>query len=164
MDLGIHDIDVLRYVVGRNVESVYASGGRRLHGTFEDHATILLNFEDDITGFVEVNWLTPMKVRKFSLTCLKNFVEVDYMDQSVVISSSTLKSYDPSDLYRLSFHYDTRQVAVEREEPLKRELRDFLEAAKGGREPLVNGEDAIETLRVVEAAVRSQRERKLIFL
>lgn len=164
LDLGIHDIDVLRYVVDRDVVSVYASGGRRLHETFEDHATVLMNFEDDVTGFVEVNWLTPMKVRKFSLTCLKTFVEVDYMDQSVTISSSTLKSYDPSDLYRLSFHYDTRQVAVEREEPLKRELQDFLAAVKEKRDPLVTGEDAIETMRVVEAAVRSQREKKLIFL
>lgn len=164
MDLGIHDVDVLRFVVGADVESVYASGGRKVHGTFEDHATILMNFVGGVTGFVEVSWLTPMKVRKFALTCLRNFVEVDYMDQSVNISSSTLKRYDPSDLYSLGFHYDTRQVSVQREEPLKRELRDFLEAIEEKREPLVGGEDAIETLRVVEAAVHSQRERKLVWL
>ncbi len=164
MDLGIHDIDVLRYVVGTEVESVYASGGRRLHSTFEDHATIVLNFVNDATGFVEVSWLTPMKVRKFALTCLKNFVEVDYTDQSVLISSATLQQYDPSDLYRVSFHYDTRQVSVQKEEPLKRELEDFLDAILEKREPLVPGEDAIKTLRVGEAAVHSQREQKLIWL
>ena len=164
MDLGIHDVDVLRFVVGAEVDSVYASGGRKVHGTFEDHATILMNFDTGVTGFVEVSWLTPMKVRKFALTCLKNFVEVDYMDQSVLISSSTLKKYDPSDLYSLGFHYDTRQVSVQREEPLKRELRDFLAAIAEKREPLVSGDDAIRTLRVVEAAVRSQRDRKLVWL
>ena len=164
MDLGIHDVDVLRYVVGTEVESVYASGGRRVHATFEDHATILLNFADGVNGFIEVSWLTPMKVRKFALTCLRNFVEVDYTDQSIRISSSTVEKYDPSDLYRVSFHYDTRQVSVQREEPLKRELLDFLAAIKGGRAPLVSGEDALETLRVCEAAVRSQQERKLVWL
>lgn len=164
MDLGIHDVDVLRFVVGADVDSVYASGGRKVHRTFEDHATILMNFNNGVTGFVEVSWLTPMKVRKFALTCLKNFVEVDYVDQSVLISSSTLKKYDPSDLYALGFHYDTRQVSVQREEPLKRELRDFLGAIGEKREPLVNGEDAIQTLRVVEAAVHSQRDRKLVWL
>jgi len=164
MDLGIHDVDVLRFVVGAEVDSVYASGGRKVHGTFEDHATVLMNFDNGVTGFVEVSWLTPMKVRKFALTCLKNFVEVDYMDQSVLISSSTLKKYDPSDLYSLGFHYDTRQVSVQREEPLKRELRDFLAAVAEKREPLVSGDDAIRTLRVVEAAVHSQRERKLVWL
>jgi UDP-N-acetylglucosamine 3-dehydrogenase len=164
MDLGIHDVDVLRFVVGAEVDSVYASGGRKVHGTFEDHATILMNFDSGVTGFAEVSWLTPMKVRKFALTCLKNFVEVDYMDQTVIISSSTLKKYDPSDLYSLGFHYDTRQVSVQREEPLKRELKDFLAAIQEKREPLVSGDDAIRTLRVVEAAVRSQRDRKLVWL
>ena len=164
MDLGIHDIDVLRYVVRAEVESVYASGGRKVHAKFEDHANILLKFRNGVTGFVEVSWLTPMKVRKFALTCLKNFVEVDYMEQSVVISSSTLSKFDPTDLYRVSFHYDTRQVSVQKEEPLKRELQDFLAAVKEKREPLVTGEDAIQTLRVVEAAVRSQQEKKLVFL
>jgi len=164
LDLGIHDVDVLRYLVGKPVDSVYASGGRRLHATFEDHATVLLNFANGVNGFVEVSWLTPMKVRKFALTCLKNFVEVDYTDQSVQISSSTLVKYDPSDLYQLSFHLDTRHVAVQKEEPLKRELRDFLAAVAEKREPLVSGEDAIQTLRVCEAAVRSQQEKKLVFL
>jgi len=164
MDLGIHDIDVLRFVAGSSVESVYASGGRRVHATFEDHASILLNFSSGVTGFVESSWLTPMRVRKFALTCLKNFVEVDYTEQSVLISSSTLERYDPSDLYRVSFHYDTRQVSVQKEEPLRRELQDFLAAVEKKRAPLVTGEDAIQTLRVCEAAVRSQREKKLVFL
>jgi len=164
MDLGVHDVDVLRHIVGAEVDSVYALGGRKVHAKFEDHATILLNFRSGVSGVVEVSWLTPMKVRTFALTCLKNFVEADYTEQSIVISSSTLQKYDPSDLYRVSFHYDTRQVAVQKEEPLKRELQDFLAAVKEGRDPLVTGEDAIETLRVVEAAVRSQREQKLVFL
>ena len=164
MDLGIHDVDVLRYIVGEEVESVYASGGRRIHEKFEDHATILLNFANGVTGFVEVSWLTPMRVRKFAMTCSKNFVEADYTEQSVLISSATLESYDPSDLYRVSFHYDTRQVAVQKEEPLKRELQDFLAAVKDKRDPLVSGFDAIETLRVCEAAVHSQRDRKLVIL
>ena len=164
MDLGIHDVDVLRYIVGTPVDSVYASGGRRVHKAFEDHATILMNFANGVNGFVEASWLTPMRVRKFALTCLKNFVEADYTEQSVVISSSTLEKYDPSDLYQLSFHFDTRQVAVQKEEPLKRELRDFLAAVAEKRDPLVSGEDAIQTLRVCAAAVRSQREKKLVFL
>ncbi len=164
MDLGIHDVDVLRYIAGAPVESIYASGGRKVHDKFEDHATILLNFANGVNGFVEVSWLTPMKVRKFALTCLRNFVEVDYTEQSVLISTSTLQKYDPSDLYRVSYHYDTRQVSVQKEEPLKRELQDFLAAIQEKRPPLVTGEDAIETLRVCEAAVRSQREHKLVWL
>jgi len=157
MDLGIHEIDVMRYLIGSEVESVYTLGGRQVHERFEDHANILLNFRNGVNGFVEVNWLTPMKVRKLALTCLKNFVELDYTTQSLVISSATLMRYDPFNLYQVPFEYDIRQVSLQKQEPLKRELEDFLDAVRNKREPLVNGEEALETLRIVNAAIESQR-------
>jgi UDP-N-acetylglucosamine 3-dehydrogenase len=164
MDLAIHDVDILRYLVGKPVASVYAVGGRQRHASFEDHATILLDFQGGVNGYVEVNWLTPMKVRKLSLTCSRNFVELDYTAQTITISSSTLGPLDPFNLYQVPFDYDIRHVSLRKEEPLKRELQDFLQAIKEKREPKVNGEDAIETLRVVEAAAESQRTGKVIRL
>src|SRR5439155_16564215 len=71
MDLGVHEIDIVRYLVGAPVESVFALGGRKTHAAFEDHANILLRFQNGVHGFVEVNWLTPMKVRQLALTCPK---------------------------------------------------------------------------------------------
>ncbi len=158
MDLGIHDVDVLRYLVGTKVERVYSVAGRERHDDFEDHATALLTFQGGVTGMVEVNWLTPMKVRRLALTCLKNFVEVDYIDQTVDISSSSLIHYDPSNLYQAPFEYETRQVALKKEEPLRRELADFLGAIEEDRKPLVDGREAIETLKVVTAITQAQRK------
>ncbi len=164
MDLGVHDIDVMRYLVGSPVESVFALGGRKMHEKFEDHANILLKFTNGVNGFVEVNWLTPMKVRRLSLTCLQNFVEVDYTDQSITVSASTLGPLDPFNLYQLPIEHHTQRIAVRKEEPLKRELEDFLVAAKGKRPPLVTGEDALETLRVAEGATESHRKGKVVQL
>ncbi len=158
MDLGIHDVDVMRYLVGEEVVRVYAVGGREKHEAFEDHSTALLTFANGVNGVVEVNWLTPMKVRTLSLTCLKNYVELDYMNQSLQVSSSTLVDPSLSNLYQAAFEYDVRQVALEKEEPLKREIRDFLRAIVEGRPPLVDGEDATETLRVMEALVTSHEQ------
>lgn len=162
MDLGIHDLDVLRFLVGSPVRRVAALGGRRKHDAFEDHATILLDFENGVNGFVEVNWLTPLKVRKLALTCLESFVEVDYIAQTVTVSSSTPMPLNPFNLYHVPFEFDIRHVAIKREEPLRREIRDFLEAIEAKRDPLVTGEQAVETLRVVEAAVRSQSEGSVV--
>jgi UDP-N-acetylglucosamine 3-dehydrogenase len=164
MDLGVHEIDVLRYLVAAPVESVFALGGRKVHAAFEDHANVLLRFQNGVHGFVEVNWLTPMKVRMLSLTCLKNFVEVDYMDQSVTVSSSTLGPLDPFNLYQIPLEHHTQRVHVRKEEPLKRELLDFLDAIRNKRPPLVTGEDAVETLRVAIAATESYRSGKLVQL
>ncbi len=164
LDLGIHDIDIMRFLVGSPVRTVYTLGGRQRHEKFEDHANILMDFENGVNGFVEVNWLTPMKVRRLSLTCLENFVEIDYTNQSLTISSSALMQFDPSNLYQAPFEYDIRAVSLQKREPLKLELEDFLSAIKEKRKPLVDGRDAVETLHVSEAAVRSRKEGTIIRL
>ncbi len=162
MDLGVHDIDILRYLVASRVKSVYALSGRRVHERFEDHANLLLNFENGVHGFVEVNWLTPMKVRRLSLTCGRNFVEVDYTDQSVTVSSSTVGALDSANLYQIPLEHHSQRIQVRREEPLKLELEDFLAAVKDHRAPLVAGADAVETLRVAEAAIESHRRGQVV--
>ena len=135
-----------------------------MHERFEDHANLLLRFKSGVNGFIEVNWLTPMKVRKLALTCERNFVEIDYTTQSAVISSATVLPHDASNLYQIPFEYYFNSVSLKKEEPLKKELEDFLGAVKETRAPLVSGEDAMETMRVAEAAMRSHRERKRIEL
>ncbi|MEM0449079.1 MAG: Gfo/Idh/MocA family oxidoreductase [Methanomassiliicoccales archaeon] len=155
MDLGIHDVDVLRYMTGMEARSVYALGGRFNSSSFEDHANLLLEMEGGIVAFVEVNWLTPMKVRKVSLTCSGGFVQLDYMDQSLEVSSSTTKDFDMADAFRVPLETDVRRISVKKEEPLKRELEDFLRAAKSGSQPRAGGRDALQDLRICEAAIRS---------
>ena len=54
--------------------------------SFEDYANLLMEFENGSIGFVEVNWLTPMKVSKVSFTCSGGFVQMDYTDQSLEVS------------------------------------------------------------------------------
>jgi len=155
MDLGVHDIDVVQYVVGKRAKSVFALGGVREGMKYEDHANILIDFEHGSSGFIEVNWLTPMKVRRLALTCSKNFVEVDYMEQSALVASSSYKPTEAGNLYNVPLEFDLRRIALKKEEPLKRELADFIDAAEKGSDPLVTGESAIETLKIAEAALES---------
>jgi len=163
LDLGIHDIDVIRYLAQSPVKSVYALGGKRQNDKFEDHANILLEFESDIMGFVEVNWLTPMKVRKISITGLENYVELDYMKQSADVSSSQVSGkLDTSDLYRLPIEFDIRHVSLKKQEPLRNEHEDFLKAVAGECKPLISGRDGTDTLRVCQAALKSIKEGKRI--
>lgn len=162
LDLGIHDIDVIRYLLGSKVRSVYTLAGETGKKEFEDHANILLEFDNDVFAFIEVNWLTPMKVRKVSLTCSQNFVEMDYINQNLIISSSTIKKLDAGNLYRIPQEYEERKIEVERREPLKNELSDFLDAIEKGKEPLISGEEGVRTLGIAHAAMQSAQEGKKI--
>lgn len=164
MDLGVHDVDVMRYLVGSYVDSVYALSGKGPDEDHESHANILLRFKNGVHGFVEVNWLTPTRVRRLALTCRKSFVEVDYSDQSISVSSATLARMDPFNLYEVPLEHHLRRVHVRKEEPLFLELQDFLRAVEKDTEPLVTGRDAVETLRVVEAAIVSRQYGHVINL
>lgn len=164
LDLGIHDIDVIRYLLHSKVKGVYALIGRTGDSEFEDHANILLEFKNGVFAFIEVNWLTPMKVRKVSLTCSLNFVEMDYINQNLQISSSTIKKLDIGNLYRIPQEYEERKIEVERREPLKNELIDFLRAIESGREPLVSGEEGLRTLEIAHAAMLSAKEGRKVLI
>lgn len=162
LDIGIHDIDVIRYLADSEIKTVYALAGSTGNTKFDDHANVLLSFNNNISGFVEVNWLTPMKVRNLSLTCSKNFVELDYMKQSVKISSSKLVEYNVKDLFKTSFEFDVREISLKKEEPLRNEIYDFMNAIKKKRKPLVTGNDALKALQIALAAERSYKDGRQI--
>lgn len=155
MDLGIHDVDVLQHVKGSAIRSVYATGGSHSGKGCEDFANLSVEFEDGSVGMIEVNWLTPMKVRKLSLTCSEAFVQADYIDQSMEISSSSFRDLDTNNLFNMSLDLDVHRIAVRKEEPLKVELQNFLNAVSSRKEAPISGKDAVSNLKVCEAALRS---------
>ena len=159
-DFGVHDIDIMRYLAGK-IKSVYAKAGKfNKNIDHEDYANIMLNFENGICGIVEVNWLTPMKIRKLFLTCSENFVEADYMNQSVTLSSSSFKQINEMDLYHVPIQCNINQVALEKKEPLRNEIEDFVNAVENNKNPLTTGKDGLMALKIVEAATKSYKNGK----
>ena len=163
-DLGTHDIDAALHLAGQPVESVVAAGGSFSTREIEDHAGILLRFKGGATAFIEVNWLTPFKVRRISLTCSEAYVELDYISQQAEVSSSKFLDVDQSNLYQVPQEHHVRKVSIQKEEPLRNELLDFLDAIARKRSPLVSGRDGVRVLRVAEAAVESISKKKIVEL
>lgn len=157
MDLAIHDVDVIRYLTRERIDSVYALGGKMSNDRFEDHATLLLQTASGSTGMVEVNWLTPMKVRKVSITCSDGYAVMDYMDQSLMFSTSRMDHVDTSNMASMPIELDTHQVYVRREEPLKRELMSFVDAAERGDRSECDGWNALDNVTICSAALTSMK-------
>jgi UDP-N-acetylglucosamine 3-dehydrogenase len=161
-DFGVHDIDVMRYLAGE-VESVYASAGcfnKKID--FEDHATIMLNFENNLSGTLEVNWLTPVKIRRLQLTCSEKFVEIDYIKQFIEISSSSYYKVDEMNLYNVPINFEKNNVSLQKKEPLKNEISDFIDSIENNKEPLVTGYDGMMAIKIAEAAVDSFRKKERV--
>ena len=161
-DLGIHDIDVIRYLAGSEVERIYAAADASNDIPFEDHANISLKFSNKILGEIETNWLTPMKVRKGAITCSEGYIEFNYITQEVELSRSSFMNLDVMNLYNIPQKYNTEKIALMREEPLKNEIADFVDAIRNNRKPFVTGKDGLENLRIAVNAVESYRKAKLI--
>jgi UDP-N-acetylglucosamine 3-dehydrogenase len=160
LDLGIHDIDTIRYLVGLDPVRIHAEAATFTPGiAFEDHAAILLEFPHGVFGLVEVNWLTPMKVRRLAITGSKAFAEVDYITQQVRTSTSSFGSLNEANLFQTPLDLAERTVTMRRQEPLRLELEDFLRAAQGGGTPLVTGEDGAAVLGIAREALAAAKTR-----
>lgn len=145
LDIGVHDIDVISYLYGRRVNHVYAIAGADIH-SFEDHTSIILRMDHEFAGVVETNWLTPHKVRKLTAIGIKGVAYLDYIDQ-------TLELHDSSWI---------RKAKIEKSEPLKNELKHFIDCVATGKTPKICGEDGKHALEVAMAAIRSYKEEKMI--
>jgi len=145
MDLGVHDIDVISYLYGKKMNEVYTIAGNDIH-PFEDHASILLRCDDNLSGMVETNWLTPHKIRTLTAIGLKGVAYLDYIKQTVELHDETW----------------IRTAKIEPREPLKNELEHFIKAISNGSEIISNGETSRHALQVVMAAIESYKERKAI--
>ncbi len=167
LDLGIHDIDNAIFLMGSTPVSVYAVGGSLNEIEYEDHATVMIEFENGNNAIVEVNWITPMKVRTVSLTCEESFVELDYMSQEILASSSVFVDPENRNQFPANIEVQRESVPVNSEEPLKLEIEDFVNCiigmgGAGERKPLVDGEQAITALKVAMAALESIKSGKVI--
>ncbi len=145
LDIGVHDIDVISYLYGKRINSVYAIAGADIH-SFEDHASIILRMDHNFAGVVETNWLTPHKVRQLTAIGLKGVAYLDYINQTVQLHDNEW----------------IRKAKVEPSEPLKNELTYFIDCVAKGKDPKPCGEDGKHALEVAMAAIRSYREERLI--
>lgn len=143
LDIGVHDIDVIAYLYGRHVNQVYAVAGADIH-SFEDHATIHMRFDHEFSGLVEVNWLTPHKVRKLTALGVDGVAYLDYIDQTVELHDSGW----------------IRKAKVDKKEPLMNELEYFIDCINTGKEPEPCGNDGKHALKVSLAAISSYKEEK----
>ncbi len=151
LDLAIHDVDVIRYLTGKEVSRVDALGIKLLDNTpGEDHAHIWMNMGAASASIV-VNWVSSRKIRKLGVVFHNGYAEIDYIGQRIKLYAQYGRPND-----RLLWHPE-RVLELKHEEPLKKEISHFLDCITHGKQPKVTGEDALESLKVVLEAEKIAR-------
>jgi len=81
VDLATHDLDIMRFLTGSEVVRVYAEANREIHTSNEDLFTGMARFVDGTLGLLEINWLTPTKIRELYVTGERGMFRADYLTQ-----------------------------------------------------------------------------------
>ncbi len=142
-DLMIHDLDIILALVKAEPTSIEAVGVPVLTDKF-DIANARLRFSTGCIANVTASRISKERVRKIRFFQPDAYVSIDYAEQEV-------------EGYRLKRREGQRpeiqggKLPVTREEPLKRELTDFVHAVRDKRRPLVNGEDGRRALALAQA-------------
>lgn len=166
LDLAVHDIDVLRSLIGP-VSIEHST----CHVTFRegvfDTAEIALAGASGASASVHVNWITPTKIRSVRVTGTRGVCFVDYILQTCeLFGGHLLKNIEPTlssfevlqDLYRST---DRVQFGVHKVEPLRaqaEQFRAFLEGAEPGE--LCTGRDALAAVLLAERAIQLGAARR----
>lgn len=141
LDLMIHDIDIVLWLVGQPVKRIDAVGVSVLSGS-EDIANARLTFANGTVANLTASRVTPETLRKIRLFQHDTYISVDYAAQAAKVFQKQHGSIAHQEL------------PIEREEPLKAELSAFLEAVRHGHRPVVSGDDARDALRVALTITR----------
>lgn len=167
VDLAPHDVDVMRFLIGASPIRLYAETERHIHTDHEDLVWGLLRFPDGVVGSMEINWLTPTKIREVLVLGEYGMFRVDDLTQDLYFYENALvKDVQWTALATLKgvSEGSMTRYPLQRYEPLKAELQAFLKAVQNGTAAPVTGEDGLEALRLALALVESGETHQVIQL
>ena len=157
LDLMIHDLDVVLWLVKSPVKEIRAVGLPILSGK-ADIANVRLEFESGCVANFTASRVSTERVRKLRFFQPRQYVSLDYSRQEVLVFSVGDSEGTPS----VNPQIKVAKPAIVSEEPLLAELRSFLEAVRTRSKPLVSFEDGRRALAValdIVAAIRQHGQK-----
>ena len=167
VDLATHDLDIIRYLAGSEPVRVYAETKREIHTSHEDMLSGLVRFENGILGVLEINWLTPTKIRELKVTGERGMFQADYLTQDLYFFENSEAGETPWGelaVLRGVNEGSMTRYAIPKREPLRAELDAFLAATEGDDASIVSGSDGLAALRMALALITSGERHQAVEL
>jgi predicted dehydrogenase len=135
LDLMIHDIDILLWLIKSPIKSIEAVGVRVLT-KHEDIANARIVFENGAVCNITASRVTEKAVRKIRMFQPNAYISLDYIQQDALIYTKKLGQIV------------SKQIDIKKEKPLRKEISSFLNCIKTGNRPLASGEEGRQALSV----------------
>ena len=162
-DLAPHDLSIMDHVIDDKPEAVVATGGKHLNG-LADVAYITVYFPGNVIAHVNVNWLSPVKVRTTLIGGEQKMLVWNDLaaDEKIKVYDKGVKITSREDVHDLLVSYRSGDVwapKVEQTEALNVELAYFVDCIVNDRTPINDGSAGLRVVRLLEAADRSLKGR-----
>jgi predicted dehydrogenase len=160
LDLMVHDIDIIQWLVGSPVAEVSAAG-TPVFSEHEDAASAVLTFEGGCVASVSASRCTEEKFRTLCVSQEEAYISLDYGTQEIQIHRSA--SSDGL-VERGSIKYrqasTVEHVLVHKAaNPLLEEVSHFVRCVRGETEPLVSAEDVLRTMAITDSILARIRRK-----
>jgi predicted dehydrogenase len=168
-DLAPHDLSIIDHLIKETPEAVSATGQTHLNG-HEDVAFITVYFPNKIIAHINVNWLSPVKVRTTLIGGEKKMLVWNDLeaDEKIKVYDKGVHITSREGLYNLLVNYrsgDMWSPQVEQIEALKQELSYFVDCISNNHAPSNDGAAGLRVVKLLEAANQSVRKRgALVYL
>ncbi|HZC23810.1 MAG TPA: Gfo/Idh/MocA family oxidoreductase, partial [Candidatus Binatia bacterium] len=168
-DLAPHDLSIIDHLIDEAPEAVVATGQTHLNG-HEDIAFITLYFPDSVIAHINVNWLSPVKVRTTLIGGEKKMLVWNDLeaDEKIRIYDKGVNVTTQEGVYNLLVNYrsgDMWAPQLERVEALRAELSYFVHCINQNETPFNDGMAGYRVVKMLEAATESMHKRgALVYL
>lgn len=168
-DLAPHDLSIMDHLLPGRAEAIVTTGQRHLNG-HEDIAYMTVYFPDRVIAHINVNWLSPVKVRTTLIGGEKKMLVWNDLDadEKVKVYDKGVDITSREGVYELLVSYrsgDMWAPQLEQVEALKTELSYFVDCASNGHSPHNDGQAGLRVVSMLEAADRSLTKRgELVYL
>jgi predicted dehydrogenase len=158
-DLAPHDLSIMDYLIRTKPEAVVATGQSHLNG-HEDVAFMTLYFPEKVIAHINVNWLSPVKVRTTLIGGEKKMLVWNDLeaDEKVKVYDKGVNISNREGVYELLVDYRSGDMWIphlDQVEALRQELSYFVNCVSTGQEPFNNGCAGLRVVKMLEAASES---------
>ncbi len=154
MDLMIHDVEVIQSLVKSPVTNIQACSVKtpdKPEG--KDYVTAILEFASGATANLTASRITQARVRTLTVTTDTNYIDMDFINQSINVHSQGRMPYVNQDSIPDWMNYGLKgsveQLFIPTNQPLSAELSHFMDCVRGKATPRITGENALNALKVI---------------
>ena len=168
-DLAPHDLSIMDHLLKKRPEAIVATGQGHLNG-HEDVAFMTLYFPEKVIAHINVNWLSPVKVRTTLIGGEKRMLVWNDLeaDEKLKIYDKGVRITNREGVYDLLVSYrsgDMWAPQLEQVEALRQELAYFVECVTKNEEPFNNGCAGLRVVQMLERGTESLNKKgALVYL